>query len=51
MDQECKDNDPSKGIHAHSNSYNGTSDLQLERMNVYFNEVRVHRQKLPITVT
>ena len=22
------------------NSYNGTSDLQLERMNVYFNEVR-----------
>ena len=21
-------------------SYNGTSDLQLERMNVYFNEVR-----------
>jgi hypothetical protein len=23
------------------NSYNGTSDLQLERMNVYFNEVRI----------
>jgi hypothetical protein len=23
------------------NSYNGTSDLQLERMNVYFNEVGV----------
>jgi hypothetical protein len=22
-------------------SYNGTSDLQLERMNVYFNEVRL----------
>jgi hypothetical protein len=22
-------------------SYNGTSDLQLERMNVYFNEVSV----------
>jgi hypothetical protein len=22
------------------NSYNGSSDLQLERMNVYFNEVR-----------
>jgi hypothetical protein len=21
--------------------YNGTSDLQLERMNVYFNEVRM----------
>jgi hypothetical protein len=23
-------------------SYNGTSDLQLERMNVYFNEVSYH---------
>jgi hypothetical protein len=23
-------------------SYNGTSDLQLERMNVYFNEVIQH---------
>jgi len=23
--------------------YNGTSDLQLERMNVYFNEVNVSR--------
>lgn len=23
-----------------SGSYNGTSELQLERMNVYFNEVR-----------
>ncbi|KAA8576434.1 hypothetical protein EYC84_006558 [Monilinia fructicola] len=25
-----------------SGVYNGTSDLQLERMNVYFNEVYMH---------
>jgi len=31
-------------------SYNGTSDLQLERMNVYFNEVRIksHYGKIKI---
>jgi len=26
-------------------SYNGSSDLQLERMNVYFNEVSSHKQE------
>lgn len=25
-----------------SPSYNGTSDIQLERVNVYFNEVHIH---------
>jgi len=28
--------------------YNGTSDLQLERMNVYFNEVYMKLPKNPI---
>jgi hypothetical protein len=28
-----------------SGVYNGTSDLQLERMNVYFNEVRDPREE------
>jgi hypothetical protein len=31
-------------------SYNGTSDLQLERMNVYFNEVRTETHDGKITI-
>jgi hypothetical protein len=33
-----------------SRSYNGTSDLQLERMNVYFNEVRTGTHNGKVTI-
>jgi hypothetical protein len=42
MDPECEYNDNQYmygWFKLTTASYNGTSDLQLERMNVYFNEV------------